>query len=106
MEELNPTLLADLRSMARRGTSPAQMLRELAPQVAQEPPLKFTLIRYLRAAFGLSLQQASPVGGWAADGSGELTDANLDTFLAPEIARNRPAWDPPSSPPLPTHSGS
>ncbi len=39
------------------------------------------LVKCLRLAFGLSLAQASPVGGWLPDGSGEITHERLDQFI-------------------------
>jgi len=93
MEELNPEILRHLRSMAHKGDTPSRMLREVIGRLAPDKPHKLTLIRYMREAFCLSLQQASPIAGWAADGSGELNDSRLDAFLLPEILMNRPAWE-------------
>lgn len=93
MEELNPVILLRLRGMARNGDTPSRMLREIIDRLAPAIPHKITLIKYMRAAFCLSLQQASPVPGWAPDGSGELNDSRLDGFLVPEIIKNRPSWE-------------
>jgi len=68
------------------------MLRELIDRSGPEPPHKLTLIKYMREAFCLSLQEASPIGGWASDGSGELDDSQLDGFIEPEIVEHRAQW--------------
>lgn len=51
------------------------------------------LIKDLREAFCLTFQQAKPIAGWSPDGSGELTDNQLDDFLMSEIVRNRNDWE-------------
>jgi hypothetical protein len=43
------------------------------------------LIQCLRLAFGLSIVQASPVGGWLPDGNGEISHAKLDDFIGQAI---------------------
>jgi hypothetical protein len=93
MEELDPGIVRRLRAMATKGDAPSAMLRYLAANSGQLLPHKVTLVRYMRAAFGLSLQQASPIAGWSPDGSGELSDARLDELVKPEITRNRPEWE-------------
>ena len=94
MEELNPVLLRHLRGMARKAESPSRMLREVVENLTPDRPHKLTLIKYMRDAFCLSLRQASPIAGWAPDGSGELDDLKLDDFIRPEIDKNRPMWEP------------
>lgn len=78
--------------MANNGDKPSQMLRTVVGRLAPQLVHKMTLIKYMREAFCLSLQQASPIAGWMADGSGELGDAQLNAFVMPEIANNRPVW--------------
>jgi len=87
------TWLNDLREMARKGNRPSQMLREIIQLRSPQMPHKLDLIKDLRDAFCLSLQQAKPIAGWAADGSGGLTDNQLDDFLMPEILKNRNHWE-------------
>jgi hypothetical protein len=69
------------------------MLRELITSLALAESDPIALIRYMREAFGLTLQQSSPIAGWAADGSGELQDDSLDRLLLPAISKNRSSWD-------------
>jgi len=93
MEQLQSELVHRLRSMARTGARVSEMLRELTRDLAPPSPHKVTLIKYMREAFCLTLQQASPIAGWAADGMGEIQDAQLDGLLHLEIAKNRTVWD-------------
>jgi hypothetical protein len=92
MEPLNPEILQRLRTLARSGSTPSQIARELFRQVDSQPHPRLTALKYLREAFGLSLRQVSPVGGWSADGTGELTDAQLDALLQPAIEQTRAQW--------------
>ena len=93
MELINQSLLRDLREMARRGSPVPPMLRLILERSAPAQPHTVALIRYLRQAFALNLRQASPVGGWMPDNSGELNDAQLNDLLLPEILNNRSKWD-------------
>jgi hypothetical protein len=85
MEELDPTLVSHLQAMARRGAATSEMLRDLARTLGPKASHKLTLINYMRKAFGLSLQEASPIAGWCPDGTGQLPDSRLDEFLNPAI---------------------
>src|SRR5260370_30510465 len=93
MQPLNQALIRDLHDMARRGATVPQMLRAVLDRTAPEPPPTIVLIKYLREAFGLTLRQASPAGGWMPDNAGELSDAQLNDLLMPEIMNNRSTWD-------------
>ena len=93
METITSALLAHLRVMAKRGDTASQMLREIMRTYAPATPHNLPLIKCLREAFGLSLREASPIGGWAPDGSGELSDSRLDELIMPDIAKNRPVWE-------------
>ncbi len=81
-----------LRDMARRGESAADILRALASHLGSEAH-KLDVIRHMREAFCLTLQQASPIAGWSADGKGTLQDLQLNALIIPEIRKNRPDWD-------------
>jgi hypothetical protein len=93
MEPLNQALIRDLRGMARKGATAPQMLRTILERAAPEQPQAVVLIKYLREAFALTLRQASPVGGWMPDNSGELSDAQLNDLLLSEILNKRSTWD-------------
>ncbi|MGC4064899.1 MAG: hypothetical protein QM784_09710 [Polyangiaceae bacterium] len=51
------------------------------------------LMRLLREAFDLPYEATLCIGGWWFDGSGELTDQQLDSFLMPAIRVRAAARD-------------
>jgi hypothetical protein len=93
MEELKSDIVRELQTMARNGQTVPQMMRAIIVALAPKHPHKVALIQYLREAFCLTLQQAAPIAGWSADGTGELQDTQLNAFLLPEIMKNRDKWD-------------
>src|SRR5437762_1540453 len=93
MSEVNPELVDHLRSMARRGATVSQMLRDLVRRAGPEPLHPLDLVKYVRASFGLGLREASPIGGWSVEGNGYLSDAQLDELVDPEVRVHRPEWD-------------
>lgn len=93
MAELDATVIRQMRAMARNGEGPSRVLREVIARLSPDIPHKVTLINYMREAFCLSLQQAGPVAGWAGAGAGDLTDAQFDALIAPEIHKNRRTWE-------------
>lgn len=86
-------MLNAVREMARKGNRPSQILREIIHWFSPGQLHKLDLIRDMREAFALTLQQAKPIAGWSADGRGELTDNQLDDFLTIEILKNRSDWE-------------
>jgi hypothetical protein len=93
MEHLHPEIIDQLRAMARNGDSVPHMLQQLARRLGPQTPSVLTLAKYLRAAFGLSLLDVKPLGGWSADGTGELSDSQVSELILPEIMRHRREWD-------------
>ena len=93
MAELDETSVIHLRTMARDGATASEMLRSLICQFAPKELHQLTLIKYMRESFGLTLQEASPISGWSANGQGELSDSQLDAFLVPEIQAHQHEWD-------------
>jgi hypothetical protein len=93
MEPLKPEILQRLRNLARSGSTPSQIARELFRQLDSQLHPQLTALKYLREAFCLSLRQVNPLGGWSADGTGELTDAQLDALLQPAMEQARAQWD-------------
>jgi len=77
--------LREARRMHEEGYGPAAILRahvRVRPEshVAQ-------LMDFLKAAFGLPHEDVQCLGGWWYDGTPELSDARIDAFIAPAIAR-------------------
>ena len=85
-------VLEQMREGYRNRVSPCDLLRQMI-QLLPSPHHKLDLIGNIRAAFTLSLNEASCIGGWEADGSGELNDAKIDGFLSEAIDRHRSRWD-------------
>lgn len=92
MRILDSNLLEQIRDEYREHATPSDLLRRII-QLHAEPCHKLDLIANIRATFALSLNEASPIGGWAADGSGELNDEKLDRFLSEAIDQHRTGWD-------------
>lgn len=96
MNILDPETLEALRAQYRDQATPSAILREIVRRLGGPGSChKLDLLANVRAVFGLSLAEASPVGGWAADGTGELKDAQIDGFLTPAIENHRSDWDLP-----------
>jgi hypothetical protein len=71
--------------MYGEGKRPSQILREallLVPD-ASVPDL----MRLMQEAFSLPFSAVQCIGGWWHDGTGELSDAELDAFLDEEIIK-------------------
>jgi hypothetical protein len=80
--------VAELRELYDQSKSAATVLKALA----NAGGYFLEWAKQMRAAFGLSLSEVSPIGGWAPDGTGELKDAQLDSFLVPAIESKRSTW--------------
>lgn len=86
-------ILEQLRTMARQGQPASRMLKKLHDLLPPQQYNTIALILCFRQAFALSLQEASPIGGWNADGTGEIPDDRLNGFLEPAIRRHKNEWD-------------
>jgi len=95
MGELNWEIVTHLQEVARGGGTAAQMLRDLNRRLAPEEAHPLTLIKYLRQAFHLTLQEASPIAGWSVDGPGELSDWQLNGLVDPAIRKHQDEWSVP-----------
>lgn len=74
--------------MYHEGRPPSRILREiitLYPDVSTPD-----LMELMRKALSLPYAAVQCVGGWWMDGTGELSDAELDAFLVEEIAKVSP----------------
>jgi hypothetical protein len=92
MTEINKDIVGQIKVLARKGASPSRILHQLVELVPPGPAQKVALIKYMRAAFGLTLEQASPIAGWSTDGTGELKDTRLDELIAPAILDAKAHW--------------
>lgn len=83
--DVNATLIADLRAL-RDGGAPWMDVVRLA---AGREPVPWRVMLAMRAAFGFEGGDVSCLGGWSADGSGELSDARIEELLARAAKRRR-----------------
>ena len=88
-------LIVALRSMARQGNRPSEMLRAFLAQskYAGGSVDRNLLVQYFSEAFCLMDGQAYPIFGWLPDGTGELKDADIDYLLARRIEQARSDWE-------------
>jgi hypothetical protein len=80
-------LVALVRSLARAGRRPSEILRTL---VAHQPcgsaeVDRNLLVQYFSEAFGFADGEAYPIFGWRPDGTGELSDAAIDELVTKRI---------------------
>jgi len=78
----DPEMVATLRAMRRRGSPSADMLRYLDGRGLSS----VEMTDHFREAFDLDGYDAGPIGGWFADGTGELGDEAVSDLLDPAIA--------------------
>ncbi len=93
METIDPAVVNRLRTLAREGRTVSALLEEITNRLGLSGSHPLLLARYMREAFGLSLLEVKPIGGWSPGGSGELSDAQLDELLMPGIDANRDWWE-------------
>jgi hypothetical protein len=67
----------------RQGGTPSQILKEAA--MLRPEATTSDLMELMRLAFCLPYPAVQCIGGWWHDGSGELSDAQLDAFLTRAI---------------------
>jgi hypothetical protein len=68
------------------------MLRLLHQQLGPDSAYSTTLAKYFMAAFDLPLRTVSPIGGWAPDSSGEISDVRIQELIYPEIMQKKQLW--------------
>ncbi len=92
MKGLSDAVVHELRRNASQGASVPELLRLLVEQLGTEADYRTTLARYFMAAFDLPLRTVSPLGGWAPDCRGEISDARVQELIYPEMIQRRPKW--------------
>jgi hypothetical protein len=82
---IDEELTVSMSHMYRDGKHPSQILREI---ILSHPEASVPdLMKILQEAFSLPYTAVQCIGGWWHDGSGELTDTQLDSFLITEIQK-------------------
>ena len=77
----DPEIVEMLRALQRRGEPSAAMLRVLDGRGLSTPQM----MSHFREAFDLDFDDVSCIGGWFADGSGELSDEAITARLGPTV---------------------
>jgi hypothetical protein len=77
--EFTPRDVAEARRLLDAGVAPSEILRRFA--VAQPDASVADLAQLARSAWNLPFEATQCLGGWWHDGSGELSDAQIDAFL-------------------------
>jgi hypothetical protein len=93
MEDIDPTIVQRLRSLAQEGRTVPELLRDIPTKLSPAKVHTLLLAKYMREAFGLSLLDVKPIGGWAFGGTGELSDARLNELMLPAVNAKRPWWE-------------
>jgi hypothetical protein len=93
MVTINDETIERLRDLYRNHMRPSGLLRQILSLSPDCKCHKLDLIANIRAVFSLSLNEASSICGWEADGTGELSDEKLDRYLSDAIDRHRSSWD-------------
>lgn len=78
----DPALIAWLRAARVQGARTAAMLRALDARGM----LTIEMMDAFREAFGLDSYAVAPIGGWFADGAGELDDDAVSALVDAAIA--------------------
>jgi hypothetical protein len=94
MKAVSDTLVGELRRKASEGASVPDMLRLLYQQLGPESAYSTRLAKYFMAAFDLPLRSVSPIGGWAPDSKGEISDERIQELIYPEILEKKQRWQP------------
>jgi hypothetical protein len=93
MESLEPELIDTIRAFARKGILPSQILREIVRLVSEDRADRQFLTRAVSTAFRFTEGEGYVVFGWLPDGTGGLSDRQLDYQLSKHIQAARPRWD-------------
>ena len=86
----DPELIHVLRAWRAQGKRAAEMLRYLDRHHLST----IEMMDYFREAFGLDSYGVAPIGGWFADGAGELDDEAVSALLDAAIAEREAKAEP------------
>jgi hypothetical protein len=93
MESLEQDLAGTLRTLARDGVPPSQMLREVVRRAGPDRADRQFLVRVVSTTFQFAEGEGYVVFGWLPDGIGGLSDGQLDYHLSKRIQAACPQWD-------------
>src|SRR5216683_497886 len=92
MKGVSESLVEELRHNASHGASVPDLLRLLNGRLGFQATYGTTLAKYFMAAFKLPLRTVSPIGGWAPDSTGEISDVRIQELIYPDIMEKKPHW--------------
>jgi hypothetical protein len=92
MKGISETLVQEMRRQAAQGASVPDLLRLLHGRLGGEAANGTALAKYFMAAFDLPLGAVAPIGGWAPDSSGEMSDVRIQELIYPEMMRKKQRW--------------
>jgi hypothetical protein len=78
----NNALVEKLRSMKKNGATIFELLEQIRFIHKEDPLIKPLSMKYFREAFGLSLPEVTPLGGWCGLG-GELSNEQISELIKP-----------------------
>lgn len=81
----DPVMVERIKRLHNQGSRSSAILHALA----SDGLTPVQMMSHFHEAFELSFDDVHCIGGWAADGTGELDDAAVDAFLEPAIGRAR-----------------
>ncbi len=79
----NKDIIQTLKTMAKEGRKPSDMLRYLVLDVGEQQQIELMLL--FTEAFDLTLGEVTAIGGWWYDDSAELNDTDIDAYISPLI---------------------
>lgn len=92
MKGVSDSLVQELRRDASRGASVPDLLRMLHERLGHDAAYRTALVKCFMAAFDLPLRAVSPIGGWAPDSTGEISDERIQELIYPEMMEKKQQW--------------
>ncbi|MEJ2613058.1 MAG: hypothetical protein P8179_24135 [Candidatus Thiodiazotropha sp.] len=79
---INSELVEKLRSMKTSGATIFKLLEQIQFTHKEDSLIKPLSMKYFREAFGLSMSEVTPLGGWCGFG-GELSNEQINELIKP-----------------------
>jgi len=73
-------IIQTLKTMAKEGKKPSDMLRYLVFDVGEQQQIELMLL--FTEAFDVTLGEVTAIGGWWYDDSAELNDTDIDAYIS------------------------
>ncbi len=76
-------IIQTLKTMAKEGKKPSEMLRYLVLDVGEQQQIELMLL--FTEAFDVNLGEVTAISAWWHDDSAELNDTDIDAYISPLI---------------------